>query len=293
MKGKEFNGNRIIIMTCSDCNTKCKHCYISYKGNFNANELYNICEHLTRKYWVQLNGTEILLHKDYFDSLQLVKQNFILTNGLEFQREPQIIKEIAKIGIKYVGISYHFGIHNDISSVDEKIIQNDFYRLKSEGIQPDMRVTITKNNLKLIPEMCSKAIELGVNRIKFTNYLRLGLAEDLSSQQILMKGDLEEFFSILNSMRKKYPEDILRIRRYGSFGNDDNPRRKSNFNCPACTDTVVMTPDYNIYPCIFLSKPGFEIGKMIDGKIIIYKDIQHTGKMCLAQQVSNYGKKIF
>ena len=108
-----------------------------------------------------------------------------------------------------------------------------------------------------------------------------------------MKGDLEEFFSILNSMRKKYPEDILRIRRCGSFGNDDNPRRKSNFNCPACTDTVVMTPDYNIYPCIFLSKPGFEIGKMIDGKIIIYKDIQHTGKMCLAQQVSNYGKKIF
>ncbi len=293
MKGKEFNGNRIIIMTCSDCNTKCKHCYISYNGNFNANELYNICEYLSKKYWVQLNGTEILLHKDYFDSLQLVKQNFILTNGLEFQREPQIIKEIAKIGIKYVGISYHFGIHNDISSVDEKIIQNDFYRLKSEGIQPDMRVTITKNNLKLIPEMCSKAIELGVNRIKFTNYLRLGLAEDLSSQQILMKGDLEEFFSILNSMRKKYPEDILRIRRCGSFGNDDNPRRKSNFNCPACTDTVVMTPDYNIYPCIFLSKPGFEIGKMIDGKIIIYKDIQHTGKMCLAQQVSNYGKKIF
>ena len=293
MKGKEFNGNRIIIMTCSDCNTKCKHCYISYRGNFNANELYNICKHLSKKYWVQLNGTEILLHKDYFDSIQLVKQNFILTNGIQFQREPQIIKEIAKIGIKYVGISYHFGIHDDISSVDEKIIQDDIYRLKSEGIQPDMRVTITKENLKLVPDMCLRALELGVRRIKFTNYLRLGSAENLSSQQILMKEDLEEFFSILNLMRDKYPEDILRIRRCGSFGNDDNSRRKCNFNCLACTDTVVMTPDYKIYPCIFLSKPGFEIGKMIDGKIIIFKDIQHTGKICLAQQVSNYGKKIF
>lgn len=293
MKGKEFNGNRIIIMTCSDCNTKCKHCYISYRGNFNANELYNICKHLSKKYWVQLNGTEILLHKDYFDSIQLVEQNFILTNGIQFQREPQIIKEIAKIGIKYVGISYHFGIHDDISSVDEKIIQDDIYRLKSEGIQPDMRVTITKENLKLVPDMCLRALELGVRRIKFTNYLRLGSAENLSSQQILMKEDLEEFFSILNLMRDKYPEDILRIRRCGSFGNDDNSRRKCNFNCLACTDTVVMTPDYKIYPCIFLSKPGFEIGKMIDGKIIIFKDIQHTGKICLAQQVSNYGKKIF
>src|SRR5699024_7202762 len=85
----------------------------------------------------------------------------------------------------------------------------------------------------------------------------------------------------------------LRIRRCGSFGNDDNSRRKCNFNCLACTDTVVMTPDYKIYPCIFLSKPGFEIGKMIDGKIIIFKDIQNTGKICLAQQVSNYGKKSF
>ena len=54
-----------------------------------------------------------------------------------------------------------------------------------------------------------------------------------------------------------------------------------------------MTPDYNIYRCIFLSKPGFEIGKMIDGKIIIFKDIQHTGRICLAQQVSNYVEKIF
>ena len=56
---------------------------------------------------------------------------------------------------------------------------------------------------------------------------------------------------------------------------------------------IPVTPDYKIYPCIFLSKPGFEIGKMIDGKIIIFKDIQNTGKICLAQQVSNYGKKSF
>ena len=41
----------------------------------------------------------------------------------------------------------------------------------SEGIQPDIRVTITKENLKLIPDMCSRALELGVKRIKFTNYL--------------------------------------------------------------------------------------------------------------------------
>ena len=61
MKGKEFNGNRIIIMTCSDCNTKCKHCYISYNGNFNANELYNAVKEalLVNPYILAVNDIKI------------------------------------------------------------------------------------------------------------------------------------------------------------------------------------------------------------------------------------------
>lgn len=79
---KEFDGNEVTIMACSNCNTHCKYCYISYSGNFTASNLYNLCKKLLRKYRVLLNGTEILLHPDYFDSLQLIGQNFILTNGI-------------------------------------------------------------------------------------------------------------------------------------------------------------------------------------------------------------------
>lgn len=53
MQGKEYSGNRVIIMTCSDCNTRCKHCYISYKGNFDDEKLYQICNDLSKRYWVQ------------------------------------------------------------------------------------------------------------------------------------------------------------------------------------------------------------------------------------------------
>ena len=64
----EFNGMDVIIMTCSDCNTDCKHCYIGYSGNFSANDLYNLCLKLKEKYHVFLNGTEILLHEEYFET---------------------------------------------------------------------------------------------------------------------------------------------------------------------------------------------------------------------------------
>ena len=30
---RQFDGKDVIIMTCPDCNTRCRHCYISYKGN--------------------------------------------------------------------------------------------------------------------------------------------------------------------------------------------------------------------------------------------------------------------
>ena len=279
-------------MTCSNCNVHCKHCYISYKGNFDGEQLYSICEALSERYWVQLNGTELLLHPEYFKTIALVKQNFILTNGLQFKVNPELINEIAQIGIKYVGMSYHFGIHESISSVSREIVEENIPKLSGVGIISDMRVTITRSNIELIPEMCKRTLELGAKRIKFTNYMVMESAEALSKENVLRENDLKRFFEILESEREKYPEDTLRIRRCGTFG-DNCFGKKCNFKCPAGKDTVVMTPDFNIYPCIFLAKPGYEIGKMIDGKIMIYREIQNDGHKCLAKEVNNNGFKIF
>ena len=140
--------------------------------------------------------------------------------------------------------------------------------------------------------MCKRTLELGAKRIKFTNYMVMGSAEALSKENVLRENDLKRFFEILESEREKYPEDTLRIRRCGTFG-DNCFGKKCNFKCPAGKDTVVMTPNFNIYPCIFLAKLGYEIGKMIDGKIMIYREIQNDGHKCLAKEVNNNGFKIF
>lgn len=291
MNSKEFKGNKVVIMACSDCNTHCKHCYVSYNGNFDSEKLYQICQNLSKRYWTQLNGTELLLHPDYLKSLELIKQDFLLTNGIEFQKNPTLIDNISKIGIKHVGMSYHFGIHEQISSVSREIVEENIPKLYKVGITTDIRVTITRDNLSLIPEMCKKTLELGATCIKFTNYIHMGSATDLSTKNILQEEDLRNFFEILEQERKKYPRNVLNIERCGSFGNDCN--RKCNFKCPAGKDYVVITPDLNVYPCLFLAKPSFEIGKLIDGKIIIFKEIPNDGYKCLANELHNHGFKIF
>lgn len=288
---KEFDGKEVTIMTCSDCNTQCKHCYISYKGNFKAEHLFALAEKLRRKYRVLLNGTEILLHPNFFDTLQLVGQNFLLTNGIELYRNPDMIKTIAQCGIKYVGMSYHFGIHTQVSNVDTDLIECNIRNLKKYGIGTDLRVTITSQNYNLVKQMCRKAHCLGATGIKFTNYMQMGKALNLDRANILSDEQIIDFFRQLEDARKIYTKEQLLIRRCGSFGKNCYNCNK-HFHCTAVDESVVITPEMKVYPCFFLAKSGFEIGYVDDERIIIDTPIEFEHSKCLAREVNNNDYKV-
>lgn len=95
-----------------------------------------------------------------------------------------------------------------------------------------------------------------------------------------------EFFKQLSVARNFYDKDTFLIERCGTFGKDLY-NQKSNFKCDAINDTVVLTPDNNIYPCIFLSKPGFEIGKFENDKILINDLSINFGDVCYADALCN------
>ena len=56
---KEYSGESIIMMANSDCNAKCKHCYINYKGNFEGQDLRNLVAELQKRYDVSINGSDL------------------------------------------------------------------------------------------------------------------------------------------------------------------------------------------------------------------------------------------
>lgn len=215
----------------------------------------------------------------------------MLTNGIELERNPGIMKQLAEVGIKYIGMSYHFGIHNDISTVKEQIIEGNISRLQEYGIGTDLRVTINSHNYQIIQQMCKKAISLKATGIKFTNYMQMGAALRLDRENILSEEQISEFFRLFEKVRTIYPKEQLLIRRCGSFGkNCINCNAK--FYCTAGSESIVITPDLNVYPCFFLAKKGMEIGHVEDGKIIIDYPIKHDGNKCLAKEVNNNGRKL-
>ena len=283
---KEYVGKELIIMACSNCNIKCSHCYISYKGNRTSEELLELVKHLKERYQININGAEILTNPEYLKSYKEIGQQFVLTNGKAILINPNIINILKHNGITSVSISYHFGIQDELSPIKLYDLDKAINIIKKSGLEFRLLTTITSDNYKLIPYMCARAYSMGARGIKFTNFLRQGNAKNLDNANILTNQKIVEVFKKIMEVRQKYDINDLIIERCGSFGK--NPLSKhDNFYCDCITDSVVLTPDNNIYPCVFLAQPGFEIGIFENGIIKIDEDFINNHKQCLAKSICN------
>lgn len=284
-KQYEFNGSTVMIMTCSNCNTRCEHCYIGYSGNFDGNKLYDLCVKLKKRYNIILNGTEVLIHPEYFPSLELLKQPKVLTNGIAIENEPNILDTLIDCHVNTILLSYHFGIHDKISKVEEDLLKHTIGLIQSKGLNVKLMVTITQDNYTLIDVICKNVIQMGVHEVKFTNCLRTGNAKNLPNN-FLTQEQINIFLDLLEKARKTYPKSILNIERCGTFGKNAS---NNKFKCIAGTDIVAITPDLKVYPCNFLARPGYEIGYVSeDDKIIISKPPKHLGNECLSTCIYNF-----
>ncbi len=291
---KEFTGNKIMIMCCSRCNLSCEHCYISYSGNRDSNELLELVKSLKNKYKIVLNGAEVLTDLNYLKSYQEIGQKYILSNGLVFYLNPGVINILKHYGLNSVSISYHFGIHDKISLISSSILEKVFQSLKDSNFNFRLMTTITSSNYNMLEEMCSKSVKLGAKGLYLTNYIMQGNAlEHVSDKLVLNKEQINIFFNDLMKCRKQYDKRELLIERDAGFGKNFLSNH-DNFYCPAINNQVILTPDNNLYPCIFLAKPGYEIGKLIDGKLLIYDEyvnINH-GDICFAKEICNEGRQL-
>ena len=282
----EFNGKNIIIMFCSKCNLKCKHCYIEYNGNLNSTQLTSLINSLKDRYNISINGSEPLLNEDYLEQFKLIGQDRLLTNGLILHNNNILLKKIIDSGIKWVCMSYHFDLHSTISLVDKNIIKDNINKLKKHDIQVEIMTTVSTLNYKKIENMVIEAIKIGADCIRFTNLFNEGGAINMHDM-LLNNEQINEFFNQFYHAKEKY-SDYIFIRRSGTF-NRDMRKNNSSFFCPSIKDTIAIAPNYKVYPCPFLIKEGYEIGYVEDGKVYIEEVFDHDSDTCFLHDVLNKG----
>ncbi|MBQ3307932.1 MAG: radical SAM protein [Bacilli bacterium] len=290
----EYKGKKIIIMCCSQCNMSCEHCYISYTGNRDPEELLEMVKKLKGKYIIALNGAEVLTNPRYLDSYQEINQNYILSNGLVFDQNKEIINQLREHGLDSVSISYHFGIHDQISKIPAEKLEKIFKRLNQEKFQFRLMTTITSKNYQMLEEMCNRSIELGARGLYLTNYMIQGNAiKNEDSHLVLEEDQINTFFEQLIRCREKFPKDVLLIERDAGFGKN-NLSNHDHFYCPSMNDLVVLAPNNYLYPCIFLTKDGYEIGKYENGKCMIQEEYydMNDGSICYAKEICNHRKQL-
>jgi MoaA/NifB/PqqE/SkfB family radical SAM enzyme len=288
---EEYKGENIIIMSCSSCNTKCKHCYISYKGDIEPQKLKQMVNTFKTKYQIMINGTEPILKREYLESYKENDQDYILTNGLALINDDNLTDQLLKNGIKRISISYHFGIHEKISSVSTKKIETLVKRLREKCFDVRLLTTISKSNYMNIVEYCDLAYKMGANTIKFTNYINQGEAKKHQEfDYTLNEDELISFFEQIKDARQKYNAEDFLIQRCGSFGPDISNNNSKKFVCPAVNDNVVLTPNGDVYPCIFLIDEEHKIGYYNEKIYVDYNKIKNNGDKCLAYEYCNKKK---
>lgn len=285
MEYKEYNGNKVTLLPCSDCNAKCKHCYVSARKNLNGDELINIVKKLVSSgYEVDLNGTEPLLHRDYIQSFQYIGQTRVMTNGLVFKDNFEYLDDLKKSGITTINTSYHFSLHSIISPVPKDYLLQLWAEIQKRGMRFTINCTLSTHNYLAIDEICDETYELGARRIRFTNLIRQGNSTGLDQRLFLNCEQLNYTIEKICSCRSHYSPSALYIERCGSFGPGSNHRK---FFCPAGIDRVFIATDAKVYPCVFLSRPGDEIGYYENGHIYIDAGFSNDSTRCLALDLLN------
>lgn len=85
------------------------------------------------------------------------------------------------------------------------------------------------------------------------------------------------YVSEIDNCCSLYKKEVLKIERCGTFGSKQ--AKLDKFDCLVCNNMVVIIPDLNVYQCVFDIDKGNEIGRVIDGKIMIdgeYKLLDKT-----------------
>ncbi|MBE7082185.1 MAG: radical SAM protein [Clostridiales bacterium] len=282
----------ITIMTCSACNENCNHCYISYQGNKKVDELKNMIVNLQKQGWqVVLNGSEPLLFDGFLELYSITNQDKIFSNGRILLQKPELINDIIKSGLKKICLSYHYGVQNQWSKVGLVEVEKVAKMCKVKGVNVCLMCSLCQENYLLIDEICAKAKQLNIDEVHFTNFICQGNAVKNGLQKhILSEEQILFALKKINELRNKYDINDLKITRCGSFGNNIGSK---NYFCDAGITDFVITPDNNIYPCIFFAGvEKYKLGEYVEGELKLNKKCNHNCSGCFAKDILNYNQEM-
>lgn len=267
---------KVVLIVGSECNTKCKHCYIvDATRRSPKNAVETVMALKGQGHEVVIAGGEVLMEPEYLKAYQRAGQKHLLTNGILLKTNPELYDLMRDHGIEQLTFSIHFDIDARLRSVPERFVAERVREARQRGFRVQVTTLITPENVDGIAAMCERSVSYGVNILQFNRFVQMGRGEE-SQEHALSEEQIERFFSQVEEQRKRFSKDVLVIKPNGNFGPRPGSKGESlayeNKYCPAGIDLVGIDPDGKVYGCPFTMNDDAVIGRFVDGKIIIEKE---------------------
>lgn len=232
----------LMIELLTNCNERCKHCYISnynYKG-LSTDELKDIILQFRKLGGLNLSftGGEVFLRDDLFELIEYARnlylRVFLLTNGSLITDE--IARRLKKLNITELSISLYSmdeDVHDEVTGVKGS------FRKTMQGINFAIKYNISviiKTPLMLINKYSYRDVKKFCDENDF---------EFISSALIFSKNDgckEPKKLNIYGDELKKVLSDIKQYEPIGQLNNFDEA-------CGSLKYTLAIDSLGNIYPC--------------------------------------------
>ncbi len=263
---------RVICEVTYRCNARCIHCYAP------APQPYRITE-LTLKEWKKLfedisdmgafrvvfTGGEPLLREDLFEMVACVHNlglaTTLETNGSLLDRKK--VEKLVKAGINVINISinrsnpHDYDVFSGYKGLFKKVI-DDFKILEDYPVDTAVFTTVTKVNIKEIPEIIDIAADVKADRIAFVPISPAGRAR--TNQDLYPTP--QEYMDVLKRIYEKdlqYPDLLIKYPSLPAFyfresiglGVYEEIKKKKGYIelCNAGITSYVIDPAGNVKPC--------------------------------------------
>jgi len=203
------------------CNLACRHCRASSKNGPYADELTTAeCFKLIDEVVsfsnpvIILTGGEPLLRKDIFEIAEYGRKKglriVMASNGTLLTDE--FASKIMQAGIKRISVSLDgpdAGTHDDLRKVPGafKRACDGIVEAKKAGLEFQINSTISKRNIKLLPQIMELAKDLGARAHHIFLLVPTGRAKDMAGEE-LSAVEYEETLKILAGEKNKFALEI-------------------------------------------------------------------------------------
>jgi len=184
------------------CNLACRHCRASsenapYANELSTDECFKLIDEIVSfsRPTVILTGGEPLLRKDIFEIAEYGKKK-----GLRMVMAPngtlltdEFVAKIMQAGIKRISVSLDgpdADTHDNLRQVPGafKRASEGLARAKQAGLEFQINSTITKHNIKLLPQIMELAKNLGAKAHHIFLLVPTGRAKDMAGEELSAAG---------------------------------------------------------------------------------------------------------